>query len=66
MTYKERDRQCKKSKNIFCIFYNVLLYSWFERWNIKKVTSLTDWPSEWQTENASNIKIFNIEKIVIN
>ena len=29
--------------------------------NINKVTPMTDGPSEWQTENTSNVNIFNIK-----
>ena len=48
---------------IFCIF-NIFcekLYSWGISQNINKAIPVTDWPSEWQTENTSNVNIFNIE-----
>ena len=44
---------------IFCILSNFLkkLLSWGISQNMNKVIPTTDWPSEWQTENTSNVNI---------
>ena len=33
--------------------------------NINKAILVTEWPIEWQTENTSNMNIFNIEILFI-
>ena len=47
----------------YSVFYKIIcgrLYFWDIK-NINKAIPVTDWPSEWQTENTSNLNIFNIE-----
>ena len=43
-----------KIRHIFCIFMWTAIFST----KIDKVITVTDWPSEWQTENASEVYIY--------
>ena len=53
----------KKNNILYLIRFSVIkLYSWGIIQNINEAIPVTDWSSEWQTEN---VKIFNIQIICI-
>ena len=52
-----------KKNNLYFIKLSVksYVYSYGKSKYINKVIIMIDWPSEWQTDNTSNVNILNIE-----
>ena len=53
-----------KNQEIYRVLIKISVQSSIHDFNAKvlnKFTSVTEWPREWQTENASKVNIFNIK-----